>query len=218
MSNEIVHSGDLSPEAAQKLVADLAANDWLPRITLNQPLSDAVEAKLGEVGDFMFGQDTNMGKNYVAIPVAFRPHALLLDNQRNVLAESFDPESDTFKEIQAIAAGPKDDKKRPAVGIDFLEYVVGYGFGIYFYAKTARSAAKPVFAAQQANRAFLQGSKKVEKGGYRWWVPTINNYEGQLAANDRPTDDEIATALLKFQTTSSEDEEGAEKAPEQRDR
>lgn len=94
----------------------------LSRVVLQYALSDAVQEGRAEPRDFLLG-DRNLGKAFVAHVGPWRPHALRLVN-REVDAESFDPTSPTFQEIEEEARRRRRSETRSArVGVEFLLWI-----------------------------------------------------------------------------------------------
>jgi len=210
----IVIASDLSAEEQMRMVQELSQANWIPRIQITQGLSDALGQNIGALGDFIYNQTTNMGEKFLAVAFASRPHALLLDDKRNVLMESFDPTHADFKTIQTKAAGPKIAKERPMVGMDFLYWIVQYwskgpdgavkvqphrAFGIFFFNKTAARHIPVAHKFMSEKSAVEFGRSLVESGGNKWYSPLLLPYRGPALTPDQaPTTELLEKATLMF--------------------
>jgi hypothetical protein len=210
----VVIASELSAEEQMRLVQELSQANWIPRIQITQGLSDSLGQGIAKIGEFVYNQTTVMGEKFLAVAFASRPHALLLDDKRNVLMESFDPAHADFKTIQAKAAGPKISKERPMAGMDFLYWVVHYwsagpdgavklvphrAMGIFFFNKTAARHIPVAHKFLTEKTPIEFGRSLVESGGNKWYSPLLLPYRGPALTPDQaPTKEMLDKATLMF--------------------
>jgi hypothetical protein len=196
----VVVGSQLDAEAALKLVNEMSEGNYVPRIDLLQAGSGARRSGVGNDGEFVHNGSTNLGKTFVGIFADWRAHAIMFDEDGNVIAESFDPASETFKSIKAKEAGPKIKGERPGSGADFLVWVPEHGvFGILPLLKTARRHIKPAYTLLLQKKAAVITSQLVEARGYAWMSPNISAFQGTIDAAKGPMPEltEKATRLFR---------------------
>ena len=206
----VVVGSALDADAALKLVNEMSEGNYVPRIDLLQAGSGARRSGLGNDGEFLHNGSTNLGKTFVGIFADWRPHAIMFDEDGNVIAESFDPASETFKQIKAKEAGPKVKGERPGSGADFMVWVPEHGvFGILPLLKTARRHIKPAYTLLLQKKAAVITSQLVEARGYAWFSPNITAFQGTIDPTKGPLPELVTKSTTLFraggaQSTSSE--------------
>ena len=208
----IVVSSDLTPEQQLALINELSEGNYVPRIELVQSNSAARHAKLADDGEYLHNGTTKFGQQFVCVPVAWRPHAIMFDDEQNVVAESFDPSSEVFKSIKAKEAGPKRAGERPGSGTDFLVWVPDHMvYGIFPLMKTARRHVKPMFQLHMLKKAALIGSAPVTAKGNTWYSPVVQEYRGTVDPAKNPSQEltEKATRLFRLGSQTQEAEAAA---------
>lgn len=121
-------------------VSTLADSDlsFIPNIKLLHGSSEEVTDDKGRVGNFFF-EDSEILKEVPIVVVAWRQHAILMQNNEKKL-ESFHPDTDTWKKIAATTRNyPEND---PRIGYSFLIFIPSLNKYAIFHPNT--SSAKPV--------------------------------------------------------------------------
>lgn len=195
--NDIVVSGaqDLTPD----LIDQLTASSFMPFISLTQNNSDANTDKKAQPGEFMFGPNDVLGTEWIGLPIAYRHHAVLYDNKKNVLAESYDPNS---KEFARVKNTRKSNTRRPNVGYDVLYFIPGRGFATFFFKNTFASNGRPTLQHMQTGEITQIRSDLAGKSD-RWYVPVCSKYEGKVDDSMRPSDEAKEQALHTFANPST---------------
>jgi hypothetical protein len=208
----VVTGSQLDADSAMKLVNEMSEGNYVPRIDLLQAGSAARRSGVGNDGEFVHNGSTNLSKQFVGVFADWRPHAIMFDEDGNVIAESFDPASEVFKSIKAKEAGPKVKGERPGSGADFLTWIPEHGvFGILPLLKTARRHIKPAYTLLMQKKPAVITSQLVEARGYAWMSPNISAFQGSIDAQKGPLPEltEKATRLFR----SGGQVEPAEAAP-----
>lgn len=113
---------------------------FLPPIKLMSGMSKPVKKKKAVVGDWFFGQETNLGQETEFVVIEGLTHALQMDEGgQKVLSESYDPKDPVF---QAIKEGRAKYLKGYGWGFNYLLWSPkARAFGVYFCQKSAKVAA-----------------------------------------------------------------------------
>lgn len=166
---------------------------FIPFLNLSQPLSDSVTGGTVGPGHWTLGagddlviiddedyqgtgkDDLNRGGIVDVYVVDVRPHAIILQNKQPE-AESFDPQSDAFKAIEAEEKRLKKakvDGRAANVGLDILFYLTKTGQAAIYFAKgTAIREAEKILAYKGKGPIRL-GVRKIV-GKFTWWVPRVH--------------------------------------------
>jgi hypothetical protein len=197
-----------SVEAFDEL-ATKGATTFLNRISLLQPLSDAVSKGKPancKAGDFILGFDNNavlFGREFEAVVGPWRPHAIYI-NDRKVESESFDSSSPEFKKIEEQTG---QRVQGAAFGMDFLLWIPKIKqFGYFFFSKTARAEAPNALALQGKLSVFR--AVFVETKRFKWWAPKV---EAPAVTTYEPAPENKHKAALAIFTNPHG--EGVEEAP-----
>lgn len=143
----------------------------LPRVVLQYARSDVVQAGRAEPRDFLLG-DRNLGKAFVAYVGQWRPHAVRLV-RREVDAESFDPASPTFQEIEEEARRRGRSEDRTArVGVEFLLWIPR-ARKLALFEFTNRASGNARTAQARADGLALFTTELVGASG--WFVPVCQD-------------------------------------------
>lgn len=202
--HKIIVASELTPEQELALLNEVSTTTYIPRIEQVQPQS-RIKRSMPSVkdGEFIHNGNTNFGSEFVAVPCAWRPKAIMFDGQGNMVSESYDPASETYKSIKSKEAGPKNPKERPGTGGEVLVYCPQYQmWGILPLLKTARRGLKPMYALIQAKKPALITAFFVDKNN-QWWTPIVNEYRGELKPEQKPSADSIAQAMALFRSPTS---------------
>lgn len=153
--------------------------DFLTRMSLCHPLSDVVNKAGIKPGNFYlnWGEEAiDLGNEVVVVIGPWRPHALLLRNKEAEL-ESFDPESEEFKQIQQTQK--KSQEVVPLVGIDYLLHLPEHNeTAVFFFNKTAARAAKDLYKlAEEGHQVALLTSFFNEGKKNSWWIPKAEPHQ-----------------------------------------
>jgi len=195
----VVVGSQLDADAAMKLVNEMSEGNYVPRIDLLQAGSGARRSGLGQDGEFLHNGSTNIGKTFTGVFCDWRAHAIMFDEDGNVIAESFDPASEVFKTIKAKEAGPKMKGERPGSGADFLTWLPEHGvFGILPLLKTARRHIKPAYTLLLQKKPAIVSSTLVEARGYAWYSPNISAFQGTIDPNKGPLPELTAKSTNLF--------------------
>jgi hypothetical protein len=160
---------------------------FLPRVNLYSARSKIVQRELFTANHWgiVTGKDKldDLGENFHAVPLAYRPMALDLREAKAVVY--FDPNSPKFKECTEESL--KKDSKCMS-GIQFLLYVQGHGLATYYAAsKSAKMLAPNI--RKLTNQFVTFGSVTVESGQWIFRAPTIAVSNVQF---DLPMDEVLA--------------------------
>lgn len=195
---------DLTQEQQLALLNQLSEGNFVPRVELLQANSAARRAGIGTDGEYVHNGTTNLGKQFVAVFTEWRPHAIMFDDDQNMIAESFDPASETFKSIKAKEQGPKVPNERPGTGADFLVWIPeAQVFGIFPLMKTARRHIKPAYTLLMGRKPAVISSSLVEARGNAWYSPVIQEYRGTIDPTKGPTPDLTEKAVRMFRQVAS---------------
>jgi len=201
--HKIIVASDLDQAAELALLNEVSTTTYIPRIEQVQSNSRIRRSMKCEEGEFIHNGNTNFGKEFVAVPAAWRPKAIMFDGDGNMVCESYDPASEVYKTIKMKEAGPKNPKERPGTGGEVLVWCPQYQmWGILPLLKTARRGLKPMYGLIQAKKAALVVAFFVDKAN-PWWTPNINEYRGELKPTDRPTDASLIQAMALFRSPTS---------------
>lgn len=190
----------LDKDRAQSL---LSGGGFLQKIKIGQGLTKEVQKKLAETGDFIFGfgdQQVVLGPKFQCVVGPYRAHALHLVDDNEVEAESFNDQSDCFKRIERRARAGKaqwEQGESAMYGLDFLLWLPSISqFGVYFFCKTAREAAKPLLAAGPGRLATFE-TVLAETKKFSWYKPSITAIEDATGSPPAP-ERALAEALELF--------------------
>lgn len=210
--NEIIAGSDLPQDKALALINEMSKGNYVPRIDLVQANSAARTSGIANDGEYVFNGTQKLGKSFVAIVVDWRPHAIMFDDNQNLVAESFDPASETFKSIKSKESGPKTKNERPGSGAQFLVWVPSIQcYGILPLMKTARRHIQPLYTLYMNKKPAAVSSSPVSAGGNTWQSPVIQEFTGTIDPSQRPSDELTAeaTRMFKLITTAAEPKEAA---------
>jgi hypothetical protein len=144
---------------------------FLPRLALYSSRSKVCERGLFKANHWgvVSGKDKldDLGENFNAVPLAYRPMALDLREKKAVAY--FDPNSPKFKECTEEST--KKDSKCMS-GIQFLVYVQGHGLATYYCASKSAKMLAPMIR-KLVNSYVSFGSVTVESGDYVFRAPTV---------------------------------------------
>lgn len=200
--NPIVVGSDMAQDAAMKLINEMSEGNYVPRIDLVQANSGARRTGIGTDGEFVHNGNTNLGKSFTCVFVDWRAHAIMFDDEGNVIAESFDPASEIFKTIKMKEAGPKTKNERPGSGADFLVWLPDHGmYGILPLLKTARRHIKPAYTLLLTKRPAVITSQLVEARGNAWFSPNIAEFKGALDPAKAPMPELTVRATTLFKAS-----------------
>lgn len=210
-SEMIVAGSDLPADKALAMISDMSKGNYVPRVDLLQSNSAARQQGIGNDGDFVFNGTQNLGKQFTCIVLDWRPHAIMFDDQQNLVAESFDPASETYKNIVAKERGPKTKNERPGSGAEFLVWLPDFGTcAIVPLMKTARRHIQPLYTLYTAKKPATISASAVTSGGNTWQSPVIQEFKGTLDATKAPLPEVVAEAVRMFKnTTPAEAKEAA---------
>lgn len=181
----------------RKVFDEMTKSELLQRITLGQPLSKAVaREKKGQAGEFFFGMENEcLGERFDCLVGPWRARAVRIVKEE-VELESFDPASETFKQIQTAP----DDRQKNIVnmfGLDFLLYVFDKRcWGTFFFAKTARRNA--ALAEALIGKAGTFFSEIVETKQYTWWTPKVAELTDSIDSTEMPSKESYLEAVRLF--------------------
>jgi hypothetical protein len=208
MENPLAKFQDQNNSAlvTQEFFDDLAKRgEYIPPISLFQKMSEAPDGVNIKYGEFLFNQKENWGKSFDAVPIVYRPHAMLIENKK-VVKQTYKQDK-IFEEIKAM----KDAGVNGALpGIDFLCWIPSKKiFAIYFLYKTALKGAGQDFRANVGKFVTIQ-SKHVEHKGNAWEtpevIPSTNSYEP-------PLEDDLNKALEMFKDIDTSEVENNASRP-----
>jgi hypothetical protein len=175
--------------------------------------ADPADPNAPKAGQFIFGQDKNLGTSLVVVAACreqngkvvplYRSHALLLVDQE-VEAESFDPNSEVYKQIHAESKSKQKVEGRAAMtGVDMLFWIpAAQDFGVFYFKKTMKKEADAFYRLGQAGTVAVMRSHLIVTA-YRWYVPKGDPYvptEKQTPIADlaRPSKELTAKAIELF--------------------
>lgn len=131
---------DLTVPSKQEVALSLTDSDltFIPNIKLLHGSSEEVADSRGHVGNFFF-EDNELVKEFPIVVLAWREHAILMQNNEKKL-ESFHPNTDTWNKIAATTRNyPEDD---PRMGYSFLIFLPSLNKYAIFHPNTP--SARPV--------------------------------------------------------------------------
>lgn len=207
-------------EDFQKLLLDAQQLNW---ITLTQGSSKIVKTKQCGVGEFVYGMDNeHLGESFVALVGPWRPIATLIIGSTFV-EESYRPESERYKKIEAMA----NDKSQPkevaaSFGVQFLLWLPKQGiFCTYAFTKTARRRAPKALALM--GKLAVVGTEYIDKHE-GWYVPNVTEFSPDESQKDEvdnfifPDEEILADLAKKFDEAPDRvAEEGVEKDESEKD-
>lgn len=172
----------------------MASTGFLPRLQLMTSNSEACKSgefptnHYAQVND---SQNLDLGKSVDCLILSWRPKALDM-NGEDIVA-SFDPESDSYADIQKRSEEPNSGCMW---GPEFLVYIPQTkAFATFFMgSKSARRVAPAVKGLMY--KAATLDSKKVETTKFTWFVPDVTPCQSPF---DAPDMDEIKEQVEKFQ-------------------
>jgi hypothetical protein len=218
----LTNSLNLPALASDDVYNDLAkSNDFLGRLQLYTKGS-AVNRKLISPGEYGIpeGDDeiTRLGDSVDVLVLARRPKAIDLSDREAIIV-SYDPTSETFKDIQARSNEP-DSGCMYGVSFLVIERTTGRFLEFFCGTKSTRSEAGKIYGflpltQQQIDALAERGqdvsklqphgplpmtlkSKLVEKGKYSWHVPVV--LPCSTPFNRLPSVEAINEQVTKFLT------------------
>lgn len=158
--------------AMPKEMTALTAPDRIERLTLAQGQMKAILDRKATPGDWLHGMEAdNLGAKVEAWVAAWRPHALRVEDEE-VVEESFDPESETFRSIVRGSMADREEGVRNAYGPEFLLWVPSArAWAVYTFGGTARRRGRDVF--QRLGQGVALGSESRSSKRFTWLVPTV---------------------------------------------
>lgn len=187
-------STDLVPDKAFEQLTKVG--DYIPPIRLMNSQSTALQDdKIGiKVGEFLWDMNGPvLGKSFNCIPIAYRGHAMFIEN-RVVQKETFNIEDPVYTEIKNLS----ELKPKPMgamAGLDFLFYVDGKGFGIYFFNGTARRCCPDI--KSNLKKPITIQSFFVKGSQFSWYTPTVAG-PCTKEINIEATEEEATLVVEKF--------------------
>lgn len=211
MSDMVVAGSDLPQDKVLVLINEMSKGNYIPRIDLVQANSAARTSGIAADGEYVFNGTQKLGKTFTAVVVDWRPHAIMFDDNQNLVAESFDPASETFKSIKIKEAGPKTKNERPGSGAQFLVWLPEIQcYAIFPLMKTARRHIQPLYTLYMNKKPAAISSSSVTAGGNTWQSPLVQEFTGSIDPSKRPSDELTAEATRMFKLiTSAEPKEAA---------
>jgi hypothetical protein len=212
MPNELVPSFDeqLPVQSFSDLMA--ADDDFLSRIQLYSSKSNAVSE--GKITPNHYGIPTDnevidLGDEVDVVILSWRAKALDTSDTDNIL-ESFDPDSDVFKDIRDRSGTPDSGCM---FGPEFLIYVPSVEKFLTFFmsSKSARREARKMEPLLRC--AATLKSKIVKKGKYVWAAPVVLSCSQPL---DLPSVEVIKVKINKFLNPPKKDVSLAEEDDRER--
>ena len=180
------------PDANFQATVAKGDKQFLTRMSLGQPLSDAVLQGKAKPGDYFLGakdQVRNLGSKFVALVGHYRYHAIIIQDKK-VEAESFDLNDPVFKQIeQEVVRKVKKEGRAAKFGIDFLLYLPAAlnpsltvdEFVVYYFAATAKREAPEALKRQGRMATF---SSKIVGDSKKWFVPVVTDGPEALITPD----------------------------------
>jgi hypothetical protein len=193
-----------------------AGGGFLPRLTLEGSNSNRVKDDLIAKGHYSLttGKDEfiDLGESIDCLVLNVRLKALDMQDKSNVLW-SYNPNSETYKAIQAAAESKdKEEKKSRLYGLEFLLYLPdvenpGHRYCTLFMGNASARMEAPKFRSVMRKAATLKWAKVV-KDEYRWEVIKVFPSQRKIEIEDF---DEMTSIVNDFLNPS----EMTEKAPEE---
>lgn len=181
---------------------------YLPYISLLAPNSDdAMEGK-ANAGTFLLkkgrGVAKELGKQFNCFLIDWR--ATAMDNNGRRPVTSHDPNSPLFQDCLANCENFGSGKM---CGPEFLLYIPGHGFALYFMAnKTAKNTA--AVAIEHCRKAVTMTAQLIDDGTYKWFGCTVAPTSVPL---EKPSQEEMDTVHKEFKEARGGVVEEEEKAP-----
>lgn len=227
MSNELSVNAPQVPMTAGKYATPAVASGiatgrkFLPQIRVMGSNTNVVkEGKYTGIGTFAFVTDAgqkfeNAGDTLVALILSWRPRALCYGPYAN----SFNPESDVFKNIAAGAAKGGQNNKN-SVGPEFLLWVFDHGLFAEFYHGSISLSMEGdigigIFNKQVEAKAWKPVQFKIELARKKaqnqvWHTSRITEYEGVVAPEKFPNFEEMTQIKERFDNPKEAVVENAE--------
>ena len=204
MTNELVNMSDIPSSVSANAPTELP---FTPRLQILHSLGKVIKEYQGDKankpdeGDFWFGPPggINLKRQFVAVPLSVRDHALSVDNS-STLAESYDcpqkgsppknPNQETFDRIMKSPKQMKEGNKSifNYWGQDIFfwlprqENFDSPNFAIYFFHSTARPVAEQTM--NHKGKLILMKSGVAKSSQFSWPTPEV--YAGPLVETDNP--------------------------------
>jgi len=194
MSTELMIPSADSKYATPDVIRDLSTvGRWLPRIEVGGSSKEYVKSGKVPVGQFVLVNGKNLtalGSSIVVISLSWRPKALRFGE----LAEAYDPNSETYKEIR-IAADRGGQNNPNTYGPEFLHWVVDHNVLATFYHGNISQRTEAAIAIELFNKQKeTQGSilpleykmdfvKSKQPPHNSWHIGRASAYESDVPAS-----------------------------------
>lgn len=190
---------------------ELTKSSFLGRLQLYSKNAQVTKGLIGaghfgipETGDSVI----DLGTSVDLLVFDKKPKAMDMRDKQAIIT-SYDPSSDDFQRIQAIADGPGQNKKC-MYGVTFLVYERTTCRFLEFYCGTASTrpeAGKILpYIPSQANNfsadALTLGAAFVERGSFSWHVPVVKPCS--TAFDVLPSSEQVIRQINKFRTLKAE--------------
>ena len=206
MSNELAtkNAWDIAvPEEAQPVPE--RPKNWLDRVALLTGNSGSVTEGKAAPLQYQVGKSTFLPKEFAALVIARRPHAIHIKGGTPV-KESYDINEEEYSDIAGLEMDPavkKDSTQSAKTGQDVLLWMPAIGqFGFLHLAATALDNLGEFIVAMPTKGnppvPVVMGSslRENKKMGFKWFVPRATEDEDLEIQN--PTPEALTKALELF--------------------
>lgn len=182
------------------------SSSFLPRLAPAHSSSDIVTKGDAKFGEFLISGDNVVLGHEVPIVVFHCHNRAQLWEQGEIIAESFDETSETYKRIVGTKKNAETNTD-PQHGLEFLVWILSEGrFATIFLAKSAarKSATFLKYSPQgpaAKPHAVMLRAERVEWKQFKWHVPAIScelNPKEIDSSWHQPTAEEITAAYELF--------------------
>lgn len=206
MSNDLAtkNAWDIAVQEDEPVMPDRPKN-WLDRVALLSGNSRAVAEAKAAPAQFQVGKNTFLDREFKALVVARRPHAIHIQGG-SVVMESYDVNEDEFQTIQGLEMDPavkKDSTQSAKAGQDFLLWIESIGqFAFIHLTSTALDnvgefiGAMPAKGTPPTPVVISSSQRENKRMNFTWRVPRATA-DADLALNG-PTVEALTHALDLF--------------------
>jgi len=195
MNDQLAKLGDQSNEMAPKDFFDeqTKRGDYLSPLNLCQKMSKHDDNLGWKAGDFLFNQKDILGKVVNIVPLAYRPHAMIIENEK-VKFQTFKP-GEEYSDIKS-KCDAKPRVEGYLAGIDFLVWIPAkQEFAVMFLYRTGLKEAGQDLRAN-IGKVITFTATSVEWKNYSWFVPKVTNCVAEGLT--MPTDEQLEVANNMF--------------------
>lgn len=188
--------------------------NYLERIALLYGTSGLVTEGKGIPGQYGFGKNVVLPKEFTALIVKRRPHAIFMEGGKPSI-ESFDLTEPEFQEIAELEMDPtvKNDNTRQAkVGVDYLIWVAEIGEAGYLHLagsalENSKQFADAMPTAERGPLTVVVSSEQRKNSRHTWIIPKAEAANLDIVM---PTPEQIARMVDLF---DNQKPQGREEAP-----